>query len=57
MLHVDAIFSLHVTGGPPEPEHTTDIYIYRERERERERDEVTVDSLRGLASLVIYVYL
>ena len=31
------------------------IYIYREREREREREEVTIDSLRRLASLVITI--
>ena len=29
------------------------IYIYIEREREREREEVTIDSLRTLASLTI----
>ena len=46
-LQVDPFFSLHVYGVPLGPEYTTNIYIYIERE------EVTVDSLRKLASLVI----
>ena len=46
--------SLHVYGGHPEPEHMTNIYIIYIYTKE-----VTIDSLRRLALLVInkYIYI